>query len=210
MFTAGQPRVVDGAKSFAQGFFGNGYSGDYQLVVLPEFEAQGANSLINTDACTNFDGDTNPDKVVENENLQYAQSEADRLNQLAPSYNLTASDIFTMVDYCAFELNVSGYSKFCNLLTPNAFVAYAYHNDLYKWYSEGPDLSPNEIDFKRAFKVSEIVPMGARINTERLSCVNSTSGETNSFVRLLLNDQVGPVPDCADGHGFSCPLNDYV
>ncbi|GME73937.1 unnamed protein product [Ambrosiozyma monospora] len=50
MFTAGQPRVVDGAKSFAQGFFGNGYSGDYQLVVLPEFEAQGANSLINTDA----------------------------------------------------------------------------------------------------------------------------------------------------------------
>ncbi|GMG48193.1 unnamed protein product [Ambrosiozyma monospora] len=262
IFSAGQKRVVDSATAFSQGFFGNGYSGDYQLVVLPEDESQGANSLTNTVACTNFDGDDNYEKVLKGENYQYAQYEADRLNQLAPGYNLTASDIFTMVDYCAFETNVKGFSKFCDVLSPDAFVATGYHIDLRNWYSQGPgynmsyvsgftlanatatllqqdnedslylsfthdddivryltglgifddepDLDKHEINFKRAFKIGEIVPLGGRLLTERLSCTNATSGETDTFVRLLLNDQVFPVPNCADGPGFSCPLDDYL
>ncbi|GME86728.1 unnamed protein product [Ambrosiozyma monospora] len=262
IFSAGQPRVVDSATAFSQGFFGNGYSGNHQLVVIPEDESQGANSLTGTVACKNYDGDSHYKEVLKGENYKYAQYEADRLNQVAPGYNFTASDIFTMVDYCAFETNVKGHSKLCDVLSPDAFVATGYHIDLRNWYSVGPgynmsyvpgftlanatvtllqqdneeslylsfthdddilryltglgvfddepDLDKNDISFHRAFKYSDIVPLGARLLTERLSCQNATSGETGTYVRLLLNDQVFPIPNCADGPGFSCPLDDYV
>ncbi|GME94983.1 unnamed protein product [Ambrosiozyma monospora] len=107
VFTAGEKRVYDTAKAFSQGFFGNGYSGDFQLISIPEKEEQGANSLHNKDGCPNFDNDDNVDSALEDENLQYAQYEADRLNKLGGSgYNITVDDIFIMGDYCAYENNV--------------------------------------------------------------------------------------------------------
>ncbi|ODV85930.1 hypothetical protein CANARDRAFT_145776 [[Candida] arabinofermentans NRRL YB-2248] len=63
------------------------------------------------------------------------------------------------------------------------------------------DLSTKHIDFGRFFKVSELIPMGARIVLERLS---ASDGE--KYVRVIVNDAVIPLAHCHDGPGFSCNL----
>ncbi|AOA63022.1 Repressible acid phosphatase [Komagataella phaffii CBS 7435] len=70
------------------------------------------------------------------------------------------------------------------------------------------DLPLDQIQFQTSFKSTEIVPMGARLLTERLLC--TVEGEEKYYVRTILNDAVFPLSDCSSGPGFSCPLNDYV
>ncbi|GMF07347.1 unnamed protein product [Ambrosiozyma monospora] len=95
------------------------------------------------------------------------------------------------------------------------YLSFSHDNDILHYltglglFDDEPQMDVKEIDFKRSFKTGELVPLGARLLTERLSCTSS-SGETETFVRLVLNDQVYPIPGCTDGPGFSCPLNDYV
>ncbi|KAK6204536.1 acid phosphatase [Scheffersomyces amazonensis] len=48
-----------------------------------------------------------------------------------------------------------------------------------------------------------IVPMGARIITEKLK------KEDNYFIRFIVNDAVIPVPGCSSGPGFSCPFDQF-
>ncbi|GAV27426.1 hypothetical protein PMKS-000894 [Pichia membranifaciens] len=71
-------------------------------------------------------------------------------------------------------------------------------------------LDVNSVDFNRYFHSSQTIPMGGRVITERLSCTNHTSGKDESYVRILLNNKVTPVPGCNSGPGYSCPLDDYL
>lgn len=68
-------------------------------------------------------------------------------------------------------------------------------------------LSPEYVDFHSVFHSSEIVPMGGRMVHEKLSC--TVANKTDSFVRIVLNDAVIPIPGCQDGPGFSCSLAGY-
>ncbi|KAG7867103.1 hypothetical protein KL918_003298 [Ogataea parapolymorpha] len=96
------------------------------------------------------------------------------------------------------------------------FFSFSHDNDLLRYvtalglYDHEEELSLDEIEFRRSFKSSEIVPMGGRLITERLSCYNTTSQKNDVYVRLILNDQIVPVPDCISGPSYSCPLEEFV
>lgn len=68
------------------------------------------------------------------------------------------------------------------------------------------ELDPLPIDyvpFPLPYSKSRLLPMGARLYTEKLKC-----GE-DSFVRFILNDAVFPLKACQDGPGFSCKLSTF-
>ncbi|OLL24104.1 Acid phosphatase PHO1 [Neolecta irregularis DAH-3] len=56
---------------------------------------------------------------------------------------------------------------------------------------------------RRRFKTTDIVPMGARLVLERLSCGSSIN------VRVLVNDAVIPIETCNSGPGSSCELGQF-
>lgn len=262
IFTSGQKRVFDTAANFADGFtFGDRVT-NYTMVVLPETQDYGLNSLTNTDSCINFNG--NQEGPAANLSLTYRQVEAARLNTLSPGFNISTDDVFNMCNYCAFELDAVGSSKFCDAVSMEAMIGFAYEKDVDYYYGDGPGynmsyvtgsaygnatatllkdnstdtgnlffsfahdtdlmryvtalglfdkdqpLPVDHIEFNRFFLSSEIVPMGARLITERLSCYNETSKSDDKYVRLLLNDQVVPYPNCTSGPGYSCPLDTYL
>ncbi|KAK6458872.1 acid phosphatase [Scheffersomyces xylosifermentans] len=67
---------------------------------------------------------------------------------------------------------------------------------------------PNaQVRVRDAYHHVDVIPMGGRFITEKLSCENDT------FVRFIVSDAVIPVKGCADGPGFSCRLDkfeDYI
>lgn len=64
-------------------------------------------------------------------------------------------------------------------------------------------LQNKEVPFPNPYIHAHIVPMGARLYTEKYKC----NGQ--SYVRHITNDAVTPVPGCSQGPGFSCALSDY-
>lgn len=97
---------------------------------------------------------------------------------------------------------------------------------------EDPALDQVDFDFLRYFKISDVVPMGARLTIERLQCnpeaveaYGSDSDpdsavaanenfmsvpKTSPYVRLVLNKAVVPYDGCTNGPGWSCPLGDFT
>ncbi|CDK25593.1 unnamed protein product [Kuraishia capsulata CBS 1993] len=254
VFAASQPRVVASAEAFARGFFGEDLNLT-EIVVLPEVEEQGANTLTANIGCSIFDDLANEDYVAEF-NTTYLDREAERLNAKSPGYNLTAENVNTLVKFCAYDLNVQGHSEICKVLSPDVFVGFAYQRDLDLYYNKGPgynltnalgslfvnatlallneeqdenlfmsfthdtditvigsafgmyddteDLPIDRIDFKRGFRMNDLVPMAGHIIIEKLS-----DGE-DEYVRLLNNKAVFPLPWCHTGPGYSCPLEDFT
>ncbi|KAL1631771.1 hypothetical protein SLS56_004292 [Neofusicoccum ribis] len=65
----------------------------------------------------------------------------------------------------------------------------------------------------RAWKTSQVTPMGGRTILERFSCLPAGSGNESSseaFVRVNINDGIVPVPGCDSGPGGSCPLQKFA
>ncbi|OJD35609.1 phosphoglycerate mutase-like protein [Diplodia corticola] len=61
----------------------------------------------------------------------------------------------------------------------------------------------------RAWKTSQVTPMGGRVTFERLSCPSGKSESealAQAYVRVNINDGIVPVPGCDSGPGGSCPL----
>ncbi|KAG0677795.1 acid phosphatase pho5 [Pichia californica] len=261
IFTGGQKRVFDSAHEFAQGFTFNQYDQNYTMVVLPENQDSGVNSLANTNSCPNFDNSYEGPLV--NMSLSYRKSEADRLNALSPGFNITEDDISDIMTYCGFEMNVRGESKFCDAVTQDTIVGFGYERDLYYFYSNGPgynmswvsgsayanatatllkdnnteenlyfsfthdtditrlltflglidldeELPVDHVEFYKFYSATEVVPIGARFITERMNCYNATTNEDDTFIRILINEQVIPIPDCSSGPGFSCPIDYFL
>lgn len=263
VFSSGQERVVDSARAFAKGFFASNYTDLASIQIIPENETQGVNSLTTHDACVNYNGSFSDELVSSFTGNEYLERAAIRLNSLSPGFNITASDVYDLLGYCGFELNVRGESKVCEIFTQEEFINFAYSKDLGFYYSNGPgynlsvplgsvyanntytlmkqgkeypynltfsfshdsdiityttalgifepdyDLSLNEVEFGSIFRSSEIAPMGGRIITERLDCMDVLTNETDAFVRVIVNDAVIPIPGCQDGPGFTCSLDGY-
>lgn len=138
VFTSGQERVVDSARAFAKGFFASNYTDLASIQIIPEEETQGVNSLTTHDACSNYNGSYNDDIVNSFAGNDYLERASARLNTLSPGFNLTESDIYDMLGYCGFELNVRGESKMCEIFTQEELINWAYSKDLSFYYSNGP------------------------------------------------------------------------
>lgn len=74
----------------------------------------------------------------------------------------------------------------------------------------GSYLPVTHIAEHRVWRTSTVMPMSGRITFERLSCSDSTTGEEDLFVRININDGIVQLPDCHDGPGGSCPLDNFV
>lgn len=60
----------------------------------------------------------------------------------------------------------------------------------------------------RVWKTSSVLPMGARIILERMTC-SSEDDESGVYVRVNINDRIVPLPFCLDGPGRSCSLSAF-
>lgn len=67
-------------------------------------------------------------------------------------------------------------------------------------------LSITHRDDTHPWKTSRITPMGGRFILERLQCPASET----TFVRININDAIVPHPECQDGPGGSCSLDNFV
>lgn len=99
--------------------------------------------------------------------------------------------------------------------TSNMTLSFSHDSDIFYFttalglFDGEYDLSPKYVDFQHPFRVSDMVPMGARLVHEKLQCKDYATNKTEPYVRVLLNDAVIPLPDCQDGPGFSCSLDGY-
>ncbi|KAE8551591.1 hypothetical protein EYB25_005481 [Talaromyces marneffei] len=73
----------------------------------------------------------------------------------------------------------------------------------------GNHLPVTHIAEDRVWKTSTVMPMGGRITFERLRCGESIEGQ-DLFVRININDDIVPLPNCHNGPGESCPLDRFV
>lgn len=98
----------------------------------------------------------------------------------------------------------------------NLYFSFAHDTDLIRFVTalgiinQDDPLPYDHIEFYKFYSTNGVLPMGARLIHERMSCYNVNDDSTESFVRLFLNDQVAPLPDCSSGPGYSCPLETFL
>lgn len=98
----------------------------------------------------------------------------------------------------------------------NLYFSFAHDIDLIRFatalgiINQDDPLPYDRVEFYKFFSTNGVVPMGGRLIHERMSCYNATNDSTESYVRLFLNDQVAPHPDCSSGPGYSCPLETFL
>ncbi|EON96026.1 putative 3-phytase b protein [Phaeoacremonium minimum UCRPA7] len=63
---------------------------------------------------------------------------AARLNGQNSGLALNSSDIFTLMQMAAFELNVRGFSDWIDVFTMDEWLSFGYTQDLYFYYCAGP------------------------------------------------------------------------
>jgi acid phosphatase len=73
-----------------------------------------------------------------------------------------------------------------------------------------PKIQPDSFEERRKFKMTQYLPMGGRITIEKLACGVPGSSETQSYVRLNVNDGITQIPDCEDGPGGTCSVKRFV
>lgn len=255
-FTSNSGRVHQTARYFARGIFGDNFGDNTaKFAVIAEEDEFGANSLTPVVSCKTTS--TYVDKLAYKDfDTSFWDAAVERLSKGNPNFELKKKDLKHLVEWCAYEINVRGYSPFCNLFTNDEYVKNSYAQDLDYYYTNGPGnnisgtigapylnatltylkeenppqkfvlafthdtnieqfhaalglLAPEQplpndhIPFPVPYAHSQIVPMGARLYTEKLKCGDDV------FVRFVVNDAVVPLRHCQDGPGFSCKLSDY-
>ncbi|KAL6945724.1 hypothetical protein ACO0OE_002701 [Hanseniaspora uvarum] len=136
VFTSSNSRVYETAKYFSSII--NKYLGTtINLQVLNELEKTGGNSLTPSETCDVWDFPVHQD-IVDAMDTSYLDNLASRLNNATEGLNLTSSDANMLFDWCAYEIDVSGYSPICNIFTQEELVLNAFSDDLSSFYSDGP------------------------------------------------------------------------
>ncbi|KAH1271212.1 hypothetical protein KXW98_004312 [Aspergillus fumigatus] len=131
--TTSQARILESARWWLSGFFGNtgansSYA-EYDLVIIPE--GNGLNNTLASDhACPGdkSEGTTSAKKFIP----RFTKPALSRLARfLPPDFNLTPSDITSMMNLCPYETAALGtISPFCTLFTEQEWHDYAYNVDL--------------------------------------------------------------------------------
>ncbi|KAH7141863.1 histidine phosphatase superfamily [Dactylonectria macrodidyma] len=71
----------------------------------------------------------------------------------------------------------------------------------------------DRINYRRAWKASNVLPFLSNIAIERLNCSESYGYDEDEYYRVLVNSAPQALPDCADGPGTSCSrkgFKDYI
>lgn len=136
IFSASQERVVESARKFTAGFFSEFQTPQNFTIIDEDDDTLGANSLTPVTSCLSFDKTANEELYGE---FNMHRSEvADRLNELTPGLNITEDEVGALIQYCGFDLDVSGKSKICEIFTSSELYRYSYGEDLEYYYTKGP------------------------------------------------------------------------
>lgn len=147
LFIAASARVYQTGKFFSQGFLAGTENPEDKAIfnVISENKTQGLNTLTPRWGCNTYNEELDHDEVDKMVNefpSDFYQDIVDRLKDKNDGLQLNASDIPNMFQMCGYELNVRGYSPFCELFTQDEFVKNSYKNDLSFYYTSGPG-NPN-------------------------------------------------------------------
>jgi acid phosphatase len=66
------------------------------------------------------------------------------------------------------------------------------------------------MDANRTWKTSTILPMGARITFERMSCPTDDDRDDEVYVRININDRIVQLPGCVADPSHSCSLDSFI
>ncbi|KAJ5817495.1 phytase [Penicillium robsamsonii] len=164
--TTSEKRILESARWWLNGFFADGDATSahdhYNLLVIPEGPGLN-NTLAPYDVCS---GDmTEGEKALTEDFIPlFTASALTRLSSLLPSeFNLTALDIYAMMNLCPFETTALGASSFCALFTEQEWKDYDYASDLH-FYGDYSFGSPSG----RAQGIGYVVELSARISGELL------------------------------------------
>ncbi|AQZ14631.1 hypothetical protein BZL39_G06490 [Zygosaccharomyces parabailii] len=134
VFCTSSRRVHDTAQ-----FFIDALGDDFNatLEVISEEPSAGANTIAALNSCPAWNESTYSN-VTDSYSDDYLQEISSRLNNDNKGLNLTSDDAYNLFSWCAFEINVRGYSDVCNVFTPEELVHFQYYDDLTSYYQMGP------------------------------------------------------------------------
>ncbi|OBA28504.1 acid phosphatase, partial [Hanseniaspora valbyensis NRRL Y-1626] len=136
IFAASNKRVYDTAVDFGDVL--SQHTGvEIEMQVLNELAKTGANTLTPEETCDVWDFPVHED-IVDAFDTSYLDDIADRINNATTGLNLSSSDASLLFSWCAYEINVAGYSPMCEVFTQKELVLNAYYDDLSSFYSDGP------------------------------------------------------------------------
>lgn len=137
-FSSNSGRCFLTGEYFTRGFLGEEYSdATTKFVVIDEDKKTGANSLTPRVACTNYNSSANA-ATVNKYNTSFWQEIADRFESTNPGLNITSNDVSQLFGWCAYEINVKGFSPVCDLFSNEEFIKNSYFTDLTNFYANGP------------------------------------------------------------------------
>ncbi|OUM55102.1 hypothetical protein BVG19_g4584 [[Candida] boidinii] len=145
IFSAGEQRVVDSAKSLANGFFSDSEY-NAKIHVIPERKRQGLNTLSSYRSCPKAFIKRYNSKLVKSFKKSHIETETDKINEINyPFFKINSKDTLNLLHYCAFELNINGNSSICNKFSREVFNEFEYTRDLELWYNKGPGYHLSEL-----------------------------------------------------------------
>lgn len=137
VFSSNADRVFDTSVNFMKGFLGSSYDDSkVKYNVISEDEKSGANSLTPAKSCESFDKHDFETSPKLNGYLDDFKERMARDGN--PNLNISVDDMDNLFDTCAYELNVKGQSKFCDLFTSEELIKREYKDDVELYYIYGP------------------------------------------------------------------------
>ncbi|CDO96615.1 unnamed protein product [Kluyveromyces dobzhanskii CBS 2104] len=109
-----------------------------QLQIIPEDENSGPNSLTPRNSCKNYDSEF-ADQFSKNVNNSHLQRIRGRLMEKNSHLKLTLNnkDIKRLISWCAYEINIKGYSPVCDLFDEEDLNSYSDSADVANFYNNG-------------------------------------------------------------------------
>ena len=137
MFTSSSRRVHDTAVFFAEEL--DNYVNSTHLNIISENTTSGVNTLVPGTSCITWDSNENA-TYVSTYSEKYLDGIAERLNNENKkiNLNLTKTDANNLFAWCAYEINVKGFSDICDVFTKEELIRYTYEDDLVEYYQIGP------------------------------------------------------------------------
>ncbi|KAJ5201744.1 uncharacterized protein N7498_006407 [Penicillium cinerascens] len=173
--TTSQPRILESARWWLSGFFGNSGANSsydqYDLVIIPEVDPFN-NTLASYDSCP---GDmTEGDHAAETFIARYTQNARSRLSAYLPrDFNLTAFDVLAMQNICVYEYTSLAGSFFCSLFTEQEWKDFEYNIDV-QYYGDYAYGSPTG----RAQGIGYVVELAARLQHKLLTSSDTSVNYT--------------------------------
>lgn len=143
-WTSDSPRCIDTARYFATGFFGLDWNDTATLHIVPESTEQGGNTLTPARACPSYiknrdqRGHEYGNQQLKKFRASYMPNIRKRLQATNSDMLFDDSEIYSMQEYCAFEMLVKGDSKWCDVFTRDEWESFEYARDLLHYYRAGP------------------------------------------------------------------------